>query len=107
MYASNELLFPPYAIIDLQGLRGAEWQALVARVISLSETHPESLAFSLMMMRLNRCLNCETDSYKAMRGCIFCAVQTIQRFKGTDKELMEAYAQACQEVGVYLQEQTA
>jgi len=102
MYAYNELLFPPYAIQDLGDLRGTEWQSLVKRIISLDETHPDSLAFSLMMMRLNRCLNCETDSYKAMRGCAFCAAQTIQRFKGVDSELLAAYDEACQDIKKYM-----
>ncbi len=102
MYACNELLFPPYAIPELLGLRGPAWQALVERVVELDETHPDSLAFSLMMMRLNRCLNCETDSYKAMRGCVFCAMQTIQRFKGQDEELLRAYEEAQQDVDEYM-----
>jgi len=105
MYACNELLFPPYAIAELRDLRGPEWRALVERVIQLDEAHPDSLAFSLMMMRLNRCLNCETDSYKAMRGCVFCAVQTIQRFKGNDEELLQVYQEACQEVQDYMCEE--
>lgn len=102
MYACNELLFPPYAIGELRDLRGPEWQVLVERVIQLDEAHPDSLAFSLMMMRLNRCLNCETDSYKAMRGCVFCAMQTIQRFKGDDEELLKIYQEAHQEVHEYM-----
>lgn len=102
MHAGSELLFPPYAIAPLKELRGAEWQALVKRIAALPETHPDSLAFSLTMMRLDGCLTCETDSYKAMRGCVQCAIQTVRRFKEGDQELLKLYEQAQKEVGAYL-----
>jgi hypothetical protein len=103
MHAGSELLFPPYAIAALMDLRGREWQRLVRRVAALPETHPDSLAFSLMMMRLDGCLTCETDSYKAMRGCVQCAVQTIRRFKEDDDELLKLYRQAQKDVNEHLE----
>lgn len=102
MHAGSELLFPPYAIAPLKELRGPEWQALVKRIAALPETHPDSLAFSLTMMRLDGCLTCETDSYKAMRGCVQCAIQTVRRFKEGDQELLKFYEQAQKDVGAYL-----
>ena len=104
MHAGSELLFPPYAIAPLENLRGPEWQALVQRVAALPETDPDSLAFSLMMMRLDGCLTCETDSYKAMRGCVQCAIQTVRRFKESDDELLEFYEEAQADVNAYLKE---
>lgn len=104
MHAGSELLFPPYAIAPLRELRGPKWRALVKRVAALPETHPESLAFSLMMIRLDGCLTCETDSYKAMRGCVQCAIQTIRRFKESDEELLGFYEQALVDVNAYLKE---
>jgi DNA-binding ferritin-like protein (Dps family) len=107
MYNDNELLFPAYVIPKLKDLRGLEWRKLVERVAKLPEDHPESLAFSLMMMRLDGCINCETDSFKAMRGCALCAMQNIRRFKGRDSDLLRLYQQARQEVAEYLGEQEA
>jgi hypothetical protein len=107
MYNNNELLFPAYVIPKLKDLRGLEWRKLVERVAKLPEDHPESLAFSLMMMRLDGCINCETDSFKAMRGCALCAMQNIRRFKGRDSDLLSLYQQARQEVAEYLGEQRA
>ena len=104
MHAGSELLYPPYAIAPLKHLRGPAWQALVRRVAALPETHPDSLAFSLMMVRLDGCLTCETDSYKAMRGCVQCAIQTIRRFKESDEELLRLYEQAQDDVAVYVKE---
>lgn len=98
MYADNELLFPHHVIPVLKKLRGVQWQALVERVLSLPEYHEETLAFMLMMIRLNGCVPCETDSYRAMRGCAACAIQTLHRYKGNDEELLKSFEQALAEV---------
>jgi hypothetical protein len=90
----TELLFPPRLIPDLKDLRGEPWRKLVEYVASLPETHPDTLAFCLMMIRLNACLNCVSGSYRFMRGCELCAQQTISRFQGTDEDLLEQYEQA-------------
>jgi hypothetical protein len=90
----TELLFPPRLIPDLRNLREEAWRELVDHVSSLPETHPDTLAFCLMMIRLNSCLNCVSGSYRFMRGCELCAQQTISRFQGTDEELIELYEQA-------------
>lgn len=105
MYTNNELLFPNYVIPILRDMRGPEWRDLVDRVIPLENTHPEKLAFVLMMIRLNGCLDCETDSYRALRGCAMCATQTLRRYKGSDRELLDAYAKALEDVEEFLAEQ--
>ncbi|MCU0513816.1 MAG: hypothetical protein MUE40_14755 [Anaerolineae bacterium] len=98
MYANNDILFPHSAIGTLRGLRGPHWARLVERVLTLPENHEETLAFMLMMVRLNGCLTCETDSYRAMRGCAACAGQTLRRFKGDDEELFGIYQAALKDV---------
>jgi hypothetical protein len=52
----------------------------------------------LMMIRMNGCVSCETDSYRAMRGCAACAIQTLRRYKGDDGELLDAYEQALSDI---------
>lgn len=94
MYAENELLFPSYVIPKLCDSRGEAWKELVEHVSRLPEDHPDSLAFSLMMIQLDGCLACETDSYRAMRGCTACALQTLRRYKGPDSELLKRYRSA-------------
>ncbi|NPV66275.1 MAG: hypothetical protein HPY64_03930 [Anaerolineae bacterium] len=94
MYTQNELLYPHYVTRQLRDLRGSEWRALVDRVLQLPEAHEEVLGFCLMMIRLNGCLACETDSYRAMRGCAACAIQTLRRYKGPDRDLTRIYEQA-------------
>ena len=102
MYADNEILFPPHAIPRLARSRGELWRELVDRVTSLPPDDSDCLAFSLMMIRLDGCLSCETDSYRAMRGCTACALQTLHRFKGSDQDLIQRYRKAVNDVRAYL-----
>ncbi|GAB4468009.1 MAG: hypothetical protein Kow00124_01690 [Anaerolineae bacterium] len=106
MYTNNELLFPDYVIPLLRDMRGEGWRELVDSVVNLPAGAPEKLAFVLMMVRLNGCLECETDSYRAMRGCAMCATQTLRRYKGADSELLEAYHKALEDVRAFLEQKT-
>jgi hypothetical protein len=60
------------------------------------------LAFSLMMIRLNNCLTCDLDSYRASLGCTQCARRTIQGYKGSDESLFEKLEEARREVKSFL-----
>ena len=100
----TELLFPPRLIPDLKNLRGEEWAELVEHVGALPETHPDTLAFCLMMIRLNACLGCVSGSYRFMRGCELCSQQTIARYQGTDEELIELFQQAKEDLALYEEE---
>jgi hypothetical protein len=102
MYPKAELLFPPRLIASLRDLRGPEWAAQVERVAKLPETDPESLAFTLMMIRLDGCVKCHEGSFKYMRGCQLCATQTVMQFKGTDADLFELYRKARRDIDAYL-----
>ena len=102
MYVKTEIMFPPYVIPSLREAGGAEWRRLVDRVSALDEAHPESLAFSLMMIRLDGCLECETDSFRALRGCAACALQTVRRHRGRERELLRLYKSALADVHAYL-----
>lgn len=95
MYQNDaEMLFPTRVIPSLRNLRGQEWQQLVDHVLSQAGGGIDHQAFCLMMIRLDGCLTCHADSYRAMRGCTLCAQQTITRFKGSDQELVAVYMQA-------------
>jgi hypothetical protein len=63
-YNKYELLFTPHLIPGLRDLRDTEWQRLIDSLAELPETHPDALAFSLMMIDLDGCLTCEMDSYE-------------------------------------------
>lgn len=98
MYTDNDILFPRHVIPTLKNLRGEDWAALVERVSNLPETHEETLAFMLMMIRVNGCMNCETDSYRAMRGCTACTHQVLRRYKGSDADLIKKFNKALTDV---------
>jgi hypothetical protein len=99
MYNNDtELLFPTRVIKDLAGLRGPEWDELVNRVKNLAEDSIDHLAFVLMMTKLDGCTTCNSDSFRAMRGCTQCAILNIRRFRGSDKELIRLFEQARKEI---------
>src|SRR5512141_2498162 len=102
MYPKAELLFPPRLIPVLRNLRGPEWATLVDQVAKVPETDPDSLAFSLMMIRLDGCVKCHEGSFKYMRGCHLCATQTVMQFKGSDADLLELYHRARRDIEAYL-----
>ena len=102
MYPKAELLFPPRLARSLRDLRGPEWASLVDRVSQLPETDPDSLAFTLLMIRLDDCVKCHEGSFKYMRGCLLCATQTVMQFKGTDADLLARYQKARRDIDAYL-----
>jgi hypothetical protein len=88
VYRKYDLLFTPRLIPQLRGLRGEEWAKFIDYLTGLPDMHPDTLAFSLMMITLGGCVPCEMDSYRAQRGCAMCARQTILSFKGSTEQLM-------------------
>ena len=96
VYRNYDLLFTPHLIPQLRNLRGEEWIKFIDHLTTLPETHPDALAFAVMMINLGGCLPCEMDSYRAQRGCVMCARQTILSFKDSDRQLMKRYEKAQQ-----------
>ena len=107
VHTKAELLFPAHLIPSLRELRGEEWKGLVDRVASLPETHPDSLAFVLMMIELDGCIIGNSNNYKILRGCYLCATQTIQSYKGSDNDLLELYNRAKTELSSHLQQNSS
>jgi hypothetical protein len=103
MYNSDtELLFPLRVVSTLGALRGDEWQALLDRVSAADASLIEQTAFVLMMVRMDGCVGCNADSFRAMKGCTQCARQNIRRHRGSDAEIVELFEQICNEVQLYL-----
>jgi hypothetical protein len=102
----TDLLFPPRALPALGTLRGAEWQALVARVIDSGPQSSEMMGFVLMMARMNNCSTCNADSYRAMNGCSVCSKQSLNRFHDSDEALIRLFEAARLEVTQYLNNKT-
>lgn len=103
-YGGIDLLFPSRAIEPLRNLRGERWEKLISNLIELEPTSLDRTAFVLFMVRLSGCTTCQSDSFRAMRGCILCSSTTIKRYKGSDQSLLALYNDAKNDVTKYLKE---
>ncbi len=102
MYPASEILFPSRCIPQLRNLRGPRWSELIDHIAALPDGHEDVLGFSLMMIRLASCLTCDLDSYRASLGCCTCAHRSVAGFKGSDKELIQLFEDAREEMRKYL-----
>jgi len=75
---------------------------MVGRIAALPEMNVDALAFSLMMIKLNKCLNCDLGSYKASLGCCACTRRAINSFKDTDAQLIKKFEATKKELLEYL-----
>jgi hypothetical protein len=100
--ADTEILFPLRVIPHLIDLRGNDWRNLVEFVSSSSGDSIEKLAFVLMMVRLGGCITCNSNSFRAMRGCTDCAQRTIKRYRDDDEDLRKMYFDCLSELQVKL-----
>ena len=99
-----DLLFPSRAIEPLRKLRGEQWEQLVTSMVDLDPANPERVAFVLFMVRIGGCTTCQSDSYRAMRGCILCSCNSIKRYKGSDQNLIDLYNEAKKDISRYMKE---
>jgi len=98
----TELLFPPRVISSLTALRSDHWREIVISASQDNADQVDRLAFILLMVRLCGCVSCNSDSFRAMRGCTQCSQQTIKRCRSSDKELVKQFQQAQIEVQQFL-----
>lgn len=102
IHDDTEVIFPPRVIPVLGDLRADDWRELVAHISELPLTHPERLGFVLLMTKICGCSTCQADSFRAMRGCTYCATQAVRRHRGDDSELIASFVEAQKEVQQYL-----
>ncbi len=102
MRQKDEWIYPHVVTAHLGAARGDTWRELTEQVASLDEDHPDSLAFSLMMIRLCGCASCQPGSYKLSLGCTTCAFRTVANLKGTDGQLLRRYHIARDEVQEFM-----
>jgi hypothetical protein len=97
----TELLFPLRVIPSLEGLRGNGWDQLLADVMKADDPIKQK-AFVLLMVRMGGCLTCNSDSFRAMRGCTQCAQRTVKRIRDDDEELFRQFQSNYDEVQAFL-----
>ena len=98
----TEILFPTYIIPELHDLRGDEWKDLIQQVEKRESSDPKRIAFTLMMVQINNCVSCQADSYRALKGCVQCARQNIERLRGDHVELVNLFKEANEEISNYI-----
>jgi len=91
--ADTELMFPMRVAESLKDARGELWAQLVENVSNDFADIRDQSAFVLMMVKLGGCVACNSDSFRAMRGCTQCARLTVRRYRGSDEDLIEQFAQ--------------
>lgn len=94
-----EFLFAHWAVPMLKELRGARWRALVEQIAPLPPTHPDALAFALMMTHLNGCVTCTAHKYRERGGCGQCARMVLTTLnKESEAGLLARYRAAQKEI---------
>ena len=94
----TDFLYPSRITQTLRDYRGEIWSRLVDFVCGNKSTDLEKGGFTLMMVRLGRCVDCDADSFRASQGCTQCVRQMIHRFKGTDDDLEVLYKTAIKDL---------
>jgi hypothetical protein len=101
--SDTEVLFPLRVVPTLRSLHGDAWRRLMDHLQTQDVVASERFAMVLMMVRMCGCAGCSADSFRAMRGCTLCARQTVKRFRGSDKEIVDQFRLVQKEVEAYLQ----
>ncbi len=102
MRGNDEWMYPHAITPRLGEARGESWQELTHYIASLDEDHEDSLAFTLMMIRLCGCDSCQPGGFRLSLGCETCAFRTIANTKGSDSQLVRGYDAARNEVQQFL-----
>lgn len=95
-------LFPTFALPKLGRMRGRKWARMVERVADLSATHPEHMAYTLMMRRLTQIVGARDAHLCFEPGCVTCALDVLERYQGSERELMQEYHATLNEVKVFV-----
>lgn len=105
IYNSNaEILFPLRLLPEVKVVRGESWTQLIDLISAANSQTIDRLAMELLLVRLAGCMNCDSDSFRAMKGCEFCIRQVLRRFKGTDAELIRSFEQSKKEMNKFMKE---
>lgn len=100
----TELLYAHWATRLLQNARGPKWKKLVQDVQALPETHPDALAFQLMMVRLNSCVTCDARKYVEKGGCARCSNTTLNFSRESEEALLARFRAARKEINQVLKQ---
>jgi len=92
MYNNDaDFIFPSWVIKELTNQKGEQWQELVEQVLVKDQDSLEHLAFVYLMAKLNNCQTCNADSFRALKGCKECSLQTLRRTDFSDNKLIKEF----------------
>lgn len=100
--SETELYFPLRYIPALRLSRGEEWQAFIDDLSSNGSSAIQRIGFVYLMVKLCGCSACNSDSFRAMKGCAQCAHQAVKRYRGSDAELIHQHSNLCNEIDEFL-----
>ncbi|MBI5650128.1 MAG: hypothetical protein HZC40_06755 [Chloroflexi bacterium] len=99
MKTRTEFLFAHWAVSALKHLRGDKWRELTTRLAALPETHPDALAFALVMVRVNGCVTCDARRFRERGGCANCTKFVLTTLnKENESELIARFRAAQKEI---------
>lgn len=104
MYKNDtDFIFPSEVIADLKYQKGEEWRQLIADVLKKDIESDEHLGFIYFMAKLNNCQTCSADSFRALKGCKECSLQTLRRTEFSDSKLLKKYEKAKDQIQEFVQ----
>ncbi len=102
MVADQRILFPLEILPELKEVRTAVWRDFIDDFSEKPTAIITRVAMEITMSRLVGCMNCEADSFRAMRGCLACARQSIKRCKEPDEAIIEVFHQTEGEIEEFI-----
>jgi len=95
MYNNDaDFIFPSWVIKELEHQKSDEWQKLVLNVLTHEQDSEVHLGFVFLMAKLNNCNTCNADSFRALKGCKECSLQTLRRLDYSEKKILNEYDKA-------------
>lgn len=102
MYPLSEILFPHSCVPYLRHLVDERWAQLIDTVLREGEGSEIGLAFSLMMIHLCGCMQCDMSAYKSTLGCRICSQRAVAGVKDGSDGLLRRLDEAQRELRAYL-----
>ncbi len=99
----TDLIFPLRVLPLIADSHDTEWKKLAKLACADGSDALDKLGLVLTMVKLAGCVSCNSDSFRAIRGCSQCAAQTIRRQRAGNGELMQLFLQNRKEVESYLE----
>lgn len=91
-------VFPRFAVNRLSRRVDEPWGQLVSRVNDLPRTSPERIAYGLTLRRLSETVGFDWRQDHLMESCALCARDLRAAFSGSERDLMNLYYEALEEV---------